>query len=182
MNKRWYSTPEDIIGQESGSREGVGRLYERLNFLFNVLSSLIYLLAAMAMVVISVVLIASSLVEIRQAVSTFPIDRPILLDSVSLVIISIAIIDVAKYIVEEEILRNRQLRELREARAAITKFMVIVTLVIALEGIVFIFDLGKTSPENLIYPVMLLTLSVFMIIGLGIFQRLTHNADNGGKS
>ncbi len=108
-------------------------------------------------------------------------DQSVLLDAVSLIVISIAIFDVAKYIMEEEVLRDRELREPKEARESITKFMVIVALVVALEGIVFIFDLGKTNPEYLLYPVLLLGTSVLMIVGLGLYQRLSLSTERDLK-
>lgn len=145
--------------------------------IFGRFSTIIYVLATMTMGVTALGLVGSSILKIYYALTHFPINQSILLDAVSLVVISIAIFDVAKYIMEEEILRDRELREPKEAREAITKFMVIIALVVALEGIVFIFDLGKEQPEYLIYPVLLLFISVIMVVGLGIYQRLSLNAE-----
>jgi len=76
------------------------------------------------------------------------------------VVISVAILDVAKYVMEEEVLRSRELRMPHEAREAVTKFMVIIALVVSIEGIVLVFELGKDEPELLLYPVLLLSVSV----------------------
>ncbi|MAZ76953.1 MAG: hypothetical protein CMH31_06615 [Micavibrio sp.] len=130
---------------------------------------------------IAIGLIISSLAKVYLSFSSFPMDQSVLLDAVSLIVISIAIFDVAKYIMEEEVLRDRELREPKEARESITKFMVIVALVVALEGIVFIFDLGKTNPEYLLYPVLLLGTSVLMIVGLGLYQRLSLSTERDLK-
>jgi hypothetical protein len=78
---------------------------------------------------------------------------------------------------EEEVLRSRELRRPHEAREAVTKFMVIIALVVSIEGIVLVFELGGTEPELLLYPIMLLCVSVIIVVGLGVFQRLSLKAE-----
>jgi O-antigen/teichoic acid export membrane protein len=111
--------------------------------------------------------------KVRIAFTTMPALQSELLESVSLVVISVAIIDIAKYILEEKVLRDRELREAAEAREAITKFIVVIGLVIAIESIVFIFSLGHTEPQGLIFPALLLLIFVVMVVGLGMYQRLS---------
>lgn len=101
----------------------------------------------------------------------------VLLEAVSSLVISVAILDVAKYVMEEEVLRSRELRDPSEAREAITKFMVIIALVVAIEGIVLVFELGNAQPKLLLYPILLLAVSVLIVVGLGIFQRLSLHAE-----
>jgi len=140
---------------------------------FGWFSKAILTLASLAMCAVSVALVLSSLWTAGAAFSTMPAIQSELLKSVSLVVISVAIIDVAKYILEEEVLRDRELREPAEAREAITKFIVVIALVIAIESIVFIFNLGHSEPQGLIFPSMLLLVFVVMIVGLGVYQKLS---------
>ncbi|MFO7564762.1 MAG: hypothetical protein R6X02_19110 [Enhygromyxa sp.] len=130
------------------------------------------------MCAVSVALVVSSLMKAAAAFRVMPEVQSELLESVSLVVISVAIIDVAKYILEEEVLRDRELREPSEAREAITKFTVVIALVIAIESIVFIFNIGHTRPEKLIFPASLLFVFVFMVMGLGVYQRLSLGAEH----
>jgi hypothetical protein len=140
---------------------------------FGWLSKAILALASVSMCVVSVALVISSIIKAGTAFTSMPAVQSDLLESVSLVVISVAIIDVAKYILEEEVLRDRELREPAEAREAITKFIVVIALVIAIESIVFIFNLGHSQPQGLIYPALLLLVFVAMIVGLGVYQRLS---------
>jgi len=150
-----------------------GSFLKKMERLFNAFCNFVFVFAALAMGVVALGLVVSSLVKVYMAFSEMPVDQPILLDAVSLIVISIAIFDIARYVMEEEVLKDRELRDPREAREAITKFMVIVAFVVALEGIVFIFDLGKTNPEYLLYPILLLGVSILIVIGLGLYQRLS---------
>src|SRR5690606_982929 len=77
---------------------------------FGWFSKAILTLASLAMCAVSVALVLSSLWTAGAAFSTMPAIQSELLKSVSLVVISVAIIDVAKYILEEEVLRNREHR------------------------------------------------------------------------
>jgi hypothetical protein len=140
---------------------------------FGWISKGILALAAVSMSAVSIALVISSLLKTGAAFMKMPAIQSELLESVSLVVISVAIIDVAKYILEEEVLRDRELREPAEAREAITKFIVVIALVIAIESIVFIFNLGHSEPQGLIYPSLLLVVFVGMIVGLGVYQRLS---------
>jgi hypothetical protein len=134
------------------------------------------------MCAVSIALVLSSLMKAGTAFTTMPAVQSDLLESVSLVVISVAIIDVAKYILEEEVLRDRELREPAEAREAITKFIVVVALVIAIESIVFIFNLGHSEPQGLVYPCLLLLIFVGMVVGLGVYQRLSLAAERELRS
>jgi hypothetical protein len=72
-----------------------------------------------------------------------------LLDSIGLIVISLAVLDVSKYLMEEEVLRDRQLRSALEARRTLTKFMVISCIAVSLEAVVFISMGGKEGVNNL---------------------------------
>ena len=114
-------------------------------------------------------------------ISTPKLDKqfiPIMLQSVGAIIISVAILDVAKYMVEEEVLRSKELRSLKEARETLTKIMVIVAIAVSIEGLVYIFKAGAEDIRLLIYPAFLIIATVFIIVGLGVYQRLSVNAEN----
>lgn len=144
---------------------------------FIVLAAAVYGIVALAMAAISIGLIWVSMGRAYQALFESMEPEGVLLDAVSSLVISVAILDVAKYVMEEEVLRSRELRKPSEAREAVTKFMVIIALVVAIEGIVLVFDVGNTSPELLLFPIMLLVVSVVIVIGLGIFQKFSLQAE-----
>ncbi len=137
----------------------------------------LYGLAALSMAVVSFSLVIVSVTRVYTAFITSRTPESVLLDAVSSLVISVAILDVAKYVMEEEVLRSRELRMPHEAREAVTKFMVIIALVVSIEGIVLVFELGKEQPELLLYPVLLLSVSVFIVVGLGVFQRLSLKSE-----
>jgi hypothetical protein len=102
-----------------------------------------------------------------------------LMSGVGLLIVSLAISDVAKFVVEENVVGERELRSPGEARGSMTKFMTIIIIALSLEAVVGIFEAGreKNFPE-LIYPAAVMAVAVLALVGLGAFQFLSRRAQS----
>ena len=149
-------------------------LSERLSRLFGYSTTVVYAFTSLALFVVSLVMIGYALWEVWNAIHIA--DRMIntMLDAVGLIVISIAVFDVSKYLMEEEVFRHqRELSSPREARQTLTKFLVIIIIAVSLEALVFIFGAGSAAIETLIYPTLLLISAVFLMVGLGWYQRLS---------
>jgi hypothetical protein len=138
-----------------------------------VVSTFIYLFAALALVGMSLMIMIWSIYEVVVYAPIKGEFIPLMLQSVGTIIISAAIIDVAKYMIEEEVFMNKELREPEEARKTITKIMVIISIAVSIEGLVYIFKAGTKDVTLLLYPASLIVVSVFLIVGLGIYQKLS---------
>ena len=101
-----------------------------------------------------------------------------LLEAVGYMVIAIAVFEVAKYILEEEVLDPTEMRHTGEARRSITKFVSTIIIAIFLEALVTIFQASK-APDlaQMLYPTILLFAAVALIVGLGIYQRLSTAAE-----
>ena len=140
---------------------------------FGTVSDLIYTLVSLSMLAISLLMIGYGLWEVWHAFSVSGDIIKKLLDAIGLIVISMAVFDVGKYFLEEEVLRDRELRSAREARETLTKFLVIITIAVSLEALVFIFGAGKENVSLLFFPTLLLVAVVFLVVGLGLYQRLS---------
>ncbi|MBD3670053.1 MAG: general glycosylation pathway protein [Gammaproteobacteria bacterium] len=150
----------------------------RIHRLFFILTRFIYIIISITLLLVSITMIG---VAIWQILHAFNESRPLvttLLDSVGLSIIAIAVFDVVKYLMEEEVLRDRELRSPTEARRTLTKFLVIICIAVSLESLVFIFGAGRTHVDLLIYPTVLLAVAVLLIVGLGLYQKLSLDAEH----
>ena len=96
-----------------------------------VVSTFIYLFAALALVGMSLMIMIWSIYEVVGYVPIKGEFISLMLQSVGTIIISAAIIDVAKYMIEEEVFMNKELREPEEARKTITKIMVIISIAVS---------------------------------------------------
>jgi hypothetical protein len=97
-------------------------------------------------------------------------------NGVGLLIVSLAIIDVAKFVVEENVVRERELRAPVEARRSLTKVMTIIIIALSLEAVVGIFEAGREKTfDQLIYPARVMVTAVLALVGLGLFQFLSRS-------
>lgn len=106
---------------------------------------------------------------------------PLLLQAVGAVIISAAIIDVAQYMMEEEVFLDKELRDPEEARKTITKIIVIITIAVSIEGLVYMFKAGTKDLSLLVYPALLIVVSAILIVALGLYQRLSATIEKVEK-
>jgi hypothetical protein len=101
-----------------------------------------------------------------------------LLDAVGYMVIAIAIFEVAKYILEEEVIDPTQMRNAGQARRSITKFVSTISIAVFLEALVAVFQTSKGADLTMmLYPTLLLFSGVTMVVGLGVYQRLSTAAE-----
>lgn len=104
-----------------------------------------------------------------------------LLNAVSLIVIAMAVFDVSKFLLEEEVLERTLEKSLADQRHTLLKFLVIIAIALSLEGLVFVFSAGKQDISDLIYPTFLLLAAVLFVVGLGVYQKLTYKEDKADR-
>ena len=135
--------------------------------------TVVYLIAAFVLVFLSIAIMGFSIHEVLVNFNQEHGFISLMLQSVGAIIISAAILDVAQYMVEEEVLMNKELRNPEEARRTITKILVIISIAVSIEGLVYIFKAGIKDLSLLVYPSLLIMVSAFLVISLGIYQKLS---------
>ena len=92
-------------------------------------------------------------------------------------VVSIAVFDVAKYLVEEEVVRGRELRVASEARRSLTRFISTIAIAVFLEALVTIFRVTQEEVTKLLYPTFLMISAILLVLGLGVYQRLSVSVE-----
>lgn len=145
--------------------------------IFESVTTLIYLFAAIILASIALLIMGWSVYEIYEhAMNVQTLDKDFIskkLEAVGAVIIAVAILDVSKYMIEEEVLRNKELRSPKEARETLTKIMVIVSIAVSIEALIFIFKAGAEDIRLLVYPGFLMLCAILTIVGLAVYQKLS---------
>ncbi|MBD3822507.1 MAG: hypothetical protein JXR47_07560 [Thiotrichales bacterium] len=149
--------------------------------ILNTLITSSYMFSALSLFAIAVMIMGWSVSEVFEQLFNVNLQKSefvaIMLQAVGAIVIAIAIIDVSKYMIEEEIFRDKELRSPREARETMTKVIVIISIAVGIEGLVYIFKAGSENITLLPYPAVLLVVSVILIVGLGIFQKLSLSTE-----
>jgi hypothetical protein len=132
-------------------------------------------IAGVAMAVLALALIiAATIVPVQETGEPLSIR---LLDAVGFVVIAVAIFDVSKYLLEEEVLRARELRVISEARRSLTRFVSTVIIAVLLEALVITFRVSRHSTEEMLYPALLLFAGMALLLALGAFQRMSATVE-----
>ncbi|MCI5208372.1 MAG: general glycosylation protein [Candidatus Electrothrix sp. ATG2] len=84
-----------------------------------------------------------------------------------------AVFDVSKFLLEEEVIKSHNKITPATQKATLTKFLVIITIAVSLEALVFIFDAGKKDVALLIYPSLLLLTVCLLVISIGVYQKMS---------
>ncbi|GLR81499.1 hypothetical protein HUE56_24085 (plasmid) [Azospirillum oryzae] len=139
-----------------------------------------YLLAAVTLSLFSLLFIGLSALTVFEGMVA--LDSAVLtsamLDGVGMIVLAIAVFEIAKYLYEEEIVRERELRRADEARRTLTKFLTTIIIAASLEGLVLVFEARTTEISGIVYPVMLLGVVTLLVVGLGAFQWLARRAES----
>lgn len=145
----------------------------------------VYLVAAVALASMALIMMVWSIYEVWHEIFNKSVgeDKFIstMLRSVGAIIIAVAIVDVAKYMIEEEVLEHKEKRTPKEIRETLTKVLIIVTIAVGIEGLIYIFKAGAKDITLLVYPAILILTSVIMIVGLGVYQKLSVAAEKMEK-
>ena len=142
------------------------------------LSNAVYLIVTVSLMLLALGFVLFSVFLILQCflVAEHPI-LPTMLSAVSLLVIALAVSDVAKFLLEEQVIGDRDLRSAGEVRRTLSKFLTIVIIAAAMEAIVFMFDRGGDSHDRILYGAALLAGVSLLVIASAIHQRLTRSVE-----
>ena len=130
-----------------------------------------FVIATTVLMLVALALLGIALWEIGHALIAGDVLG--VLDGAGLVIIGFAIIETAKFVAEEEVLRSKELRSAVESRRSLTKFITIVVIAVSLEALVMTFEAGRSDVSLVLYPTALFATGMFALVALGLFQWLS---------
>src|SRR6476619_5835079 len=140
---------------------------------FDFISRAIFGIAAFVLAFFALVLAGSAVSAVIFAAWSHQHVGLSALSGIGYVVVSIAVYDVAKYLIEEEVVRGRELRVASEARRSLTRFISTIAIAVFLEALVTIFRVSQDSVDELLYPTALLVSAILLVLGLGVYQRLS---------
>ncbi len=137
---------------------------------FFVLASASLMLLATGLVLYGPVLLVIRLVERESAGAA-------VLEALGYMILALAVFDVGKYLYDEEITRGREMRQAAETRRSLTRFITIVIVALLMDSLVNVSKAASLGQAQLLYPAALVLAGVALLIGLGVFMRLSATTE-----
>lgn len=147
----------------------------RIENLADRMGRVVYGLSGLSLALISLTMMAVGLWGIWVSVHEKTLLVKALLDAIGLMVVGMAVFDVSKFLLEEEVFHSSGAKSPSKQRETLIKFLVIIAIAVSLEALVFIFDAGKKDSSNLIYPTFLLITAILVVVGLGVYQKLTRD-------
>ncbi|MDQ2102489.1 hypothetical protein [Azospirillum isscasi] len=146
---------------------------------FQMAARAMYFLATVVLSLFALVFVGVAAYSVLHSLASFDLEGAThrLLDGVGMIVLAIAIFEIAKYLYEEEIVRDRELRHADEARRTLTKFLTTIIIAASLEGLVLVFEARTADMSAMVYPAILLMVIVFMVLGLALFQLISRRAE-----
>jgi hypothetical protein len=141
------------------------------------LTNAFYTLVSLVLMAFAVVLVATGPVSLVNALATGEPFVEAMVNSLGYLILSIAVFDVARYVYDEEVRRGREMRKAAETRRSITKFLTVIIIAVLMDALVALSKAGQQELDQLVYPVVLIGGGVALLLGLGVFQRLSATVE-----
>lgn len=142
------------------------------------LSNFGYIAACVVLYLIALCILISAVYGIIIDMTTGVYTVYKLLDEVGLIVFSMAVIDVGKYLMLEEVIGKGQMsKPLSETRKTLTKFGIIIASALSLEGLVLTIEVAKQDVTKILYPVSVLLIATVFIVGIGGYQYLSSRSE-----
>ena len=142
------------------------------------LSNFGYISACIVLYLIALCILVSAIWGIISDMTSGSYTVYKLLDEVGLIVFAMAVIDVGKYLMLEEVVRKGE-KESASAgtRNTVTKFGIIIASALSLEGLVLTIEVAKQDVTKIFYPVMVLLAATLFIVGIGVYQVLNSRSE-----
>ena len=150
---------------------------ENIANLFDLFSRIVFAIAALLLMLLALVMIGDVLVKLAGTLMARQGTGIAALSGIGYVVVAIAVFDVAKYLIDEEVVRAREMRAAGETRRSLTRLISTISIAVFLEALVTVFRVTQEDVTDLGYPTMLLVAAILLVMGLGIFQRLSAEVE-----
>jgi hypothetical protein len=99
------------------------------------------------------------------------------LESIALLTVAVAALELGQTILEEEVLREAQMSAPTRVRRFLSRFMVVLVVALSIETVVLVFRVSQDAPEQLPYVAWVGFVAAALLIAWGIFIKLNRSAE-----
>lgn len=101
----------------------------------------------------------------------------LVLEGLSLLVVSVAALELGQTLLEEEVQRRAQMSAPTRVRRFLSRFMVVLVVSLSIETLVTVFRFGHESPQFLPYAAATGLAAAALLVGWGVFIRLNRSAE-----
>jgi hypothetical protein len=136
--------------------------------------SLLFVACALGLIIFAGVLLWGSM---QPGPEPFEARLDNVLESLALVTVALAALELGQTILEEEVLREAQMSAPTRVRRFLSRFLVVLVVALVIEALVLAFKFGHEAPENMPYAAMMLFGAAALLAAWGVFVWLNRAAE-----
>ena len=99
------------------------------------------------------------------------------IEAVGLLAVAVVAVQIAQTIAEEEVIREAQISAPTRVRRFLSRFMIVIVVALAIEGMVATFKALHEDPYLLPHAASIVAAVGVLLAGWGVFIRLNHSAE-----
>ena len=100
------------------------------------------------------------------------------IEAVGLLAAAVVALQIAQTITEEEVIRDAHVSGPTRVRRFLSRFMVVVVVALAIEGLVATFKGASEDPVHLFYAACIISAVALLLAGWGVFVRFNCHAES----
>ena len=99
------------------------------------------------------------------------------LDSIALLTVAVAALELSQTILEEEVQRNVQMSAPTRVRRFLSRFMIVLVVSLSIEALVSVFHFSRDDPAKLPYAAVIGLMAAALLASWGVFVHLNCRAE-----
>lgn len=100
-----------------------------------------------------------------------------IIEAIGLLAAAVVALQIAQTIIEEEVIRDAHISAPTRIRRFLSRFLVVIIVALAIEGLVATFKSTHENPEQLPYAATIIFSTGVLLAGWGVFIRLNRYAE-----
>jgi len=137
--------------------------------------SVLFILSAMALIALAAVQLWTGIHLFAQ--SALPERLNAVLESIALLTVAVAALELGQTILEEEVLRESHMSAPTRVRRFLSRFMVVLVVSLSIETVVLVFRVSQQHPEQLPYVAWVGLTAAALLVAWAVFIRLNRAAE-----
>src|SRR5262245_23916371 len=109
--------------------------------------------------------------------SSLPQRLNAVLESIALLTVAVAALELGQTIIEEEVQREAQMSAPTRVRRFLSRFMIVLVVALSIEALVAVFELNHAQPAHLPYAATIGQMAAALLAAWGLFIRLNRSAE-----
>lgn len=130
--------------------------------------SLLFVVSAVALIVLAAMQLWYGVLDLEVNA---------VLESIALLTVAVAALELGQTILEEEVLRTAQMSAPTRVRRFLSRFMVVLVVALSIETLVLVFRFGQNDPELLPYVAWIGIAAAAMLAAWSLFIWLNRGAE-----